>query len=68
MGLAKHFYTARAHGERVPNHVYRFFGEKSPTNNKVPPEERRYVKKADRKPVIQTSEKMVGDILKDLLS
>lgn len=68
MGLAKHFHTAKAHGQRVPNYVYMFFGENPPKNNKVPPEERRYIKKADRKPVIQTSEKMVGDILKDLLS
>ena len=67
MGLAKHFHTVRQNGGRIPNYVYRFFGENPPKDNKVPPAERRYIKKADRRPKIETSEKMVGDILKDLL-
>ncbi len=61
MGLAKHFYTMRQQGERVPAHVYRFFEydgtvEKSPKKKKVDAS----------KPKKKSTDMYVDELLKDL--
>jgi len=63
MGLAKHFHTMKQQGQRVPNYVYRFFQDPLPTDNAIPPEQRRYTPK--KKKVV--GDKSMDDILKDLL-
>lgn len=56
MGLAKHFYTTRIHGGRVPKYVYDFFQE-------TPPGESPKKKKTAKKP--KTNEQFVDEMLKD---
>lgn len=65
MGLAKHFYTARGHGERVPDYVYRFFGDGKVHPAKETPRKKKAPVRKPRKK--QTNEEYVTDMLKDLL-